>query len=182
MRVDSMFHTRALRALLVSCLLLGGAPVFAQAVGGEINATAEDIQGEWQLLPMPDAMQIKILPFNPWPSACQYFSYTQTGNLKSIEKVKAPCDVMSAAQLRKALKNVPAVASWKYDFSTSHKKGILIVTRSDKKDYMEVWEPHIVDKAFAKGGEQFLAGDLILYLADMESKQLVWVRHLRKLS
>ena len=41
---------------------------------------------------------------------------------------------------------------------------------------------NIVDKAFAKGGEQFLVGDLILYLADMESKQLVWVRHLRKLS
>jgi hypothetical protein len=47
---------------------------------------------------------------------------------------------------------------------------------------MEVWEPHIVDKTFAKDGEQFLEGDLILYLADMESKKLVWVRHLRKLS
>ena len=34
----------------------------------------------------------------------------------------------------------------------------------------------------AKGGEEFREGDLILYLADMESKQLVWVRHLRKLS
>jgi len=174
-----MYATRWIVAL---SLLLGGASVFAQADTGEKNATAEDIQGEWQLLPLPDAMQIKLLPSNPWPSECQYFSYTQTGDLKNIEKVKAPCDVMSAAQLREALKNVPAVASWKYDFSTSHKKGILIVTRSDKKDYMEVWEPHIVDKAFAKGGEQFLAGDLILYLADMESKQLVWVRHLRRLS
>jgi hypothetical protein len=173
-----MFTTRWILAL---SLLLGGTPVFAQADGGEINATAADIQGDWQLLPMPDAMQLKVLPFNPWPSECQYFSYAQTGDLKSIEKLKAPCDVMTAAQLRETVKNVPAVASWKYDFSASHQKGILIVTRSDKKDYMEVWEPHIVDKAFAKGGEQFLAGDLILYLADMESKQLVWVRHLRKL-
>jgi hypothetical protein len=172
----------AMRAIVTLSLLLGGAPVFAQADAGEKNATPEDIQGEWQLLPMPDAMQFKVLPFNPWPSECQYFSYTQKGDLKSIEKLKAPCDVISAAQLRETLKNVPAVAFWKYDFSTSHQKGILIVTRSDKKDYMEVWEPHLVDKAFAKGGEQFLAGDLILYLADMESKQLVWVRHLRKLS
>jgi hypothetical protein len=171
----------AMRAIVVLSLWLGGAPVFAQAVGGEMNATAADIQGEWQLLPMPDAMQFKVLPFNPWPSECQYFSYAQTA-LKSIERLKAPCDVMTAAQLRETVKNIPAVASWKYDFSASHQKGILIVTRSDKKDYMEVWEPHIVDKAFAKGGEQFLAGDLILYLADMESKQLVWVRHLRKLS
>jgi hypothetical protein len=172
----------AMRAIVVLSLLLGGAPVFAQADGGEINATAADIQGEWQLLPMPDAMQFKVLPFNPWPSECQYFSYAQTGDLKSVEKLKAPCNVMTSAQLREKVKNVPAVASWKYDFSASHQKGILIVTRSDKKDYMEVWEPHIVDKAFAKGGEQFLAGDLILYLADMESKQLVWMRHLRKLS
>ena len=179
MGVDSQFRTRV---FVVLGILLGCAVAHAQADSGEINAAAEDIQGEWQLLPMPDGMQFKVLPFNPWPAECQYFSYTQTGALKSVEKLKAPCDVMSAAQLRESLKKVPAVASWKYDFSTSHQKGILIVTRSDKKDYMEVWEPHIVDKAFAKGGEQFLAGDLILYLADMESKQLVWVRHLRKLS
>lgn len=172
----------AMRAIVTLSLLFGGAPVFAQADNGEKGATAKDIQGEWQLLPMPDAMQFKVLPFNPWPSECQYFSYTQKGDLKSIEKLKAPCDVMSAAQLRETVKNVPAVVSWKYDFSVSHQKGILIITRSDKKDYMEVWEPHVVDKAFAKGGEQFLEGDLILYLADMESKQLVWVRHLRKLS
>ena len=172
----------AMRAIITLSLLLGGAPVFAQADTGEKNATAEDIQGEWQLLPLPDAMQLTILSSNPWPSECQYYSYARTGELKSIEKLKAPCDVMSAAQLRETVKNVPAVVSWKYDFSASHQKGILIVIRSDKKDYMEVWEPHIVDKAFAKGGEQFLEGDLILYLADMESKQLVWVRHLRKLS
>jgi hypothetical protein len=170
-----------IRGLVMLGLLLGCASAFAQADAGEKNATPADIQGEWQLLPLPDAMQFKILPSNPWPSACQYFSYGQAGDLKSIEKPRAPCDVTSAAQLREALTKAPAVWSWKYDFSASHQKGILIVTRSDRKDYMEVWEPHVVDKAFAKGGEQFLEGDLILYLADMESKQLVWVRHLRKL-
>jgi hypothetical protein len=174
-----MFH---LRTILAMFLLLGCAAAYAQADSGEKNATAEDIQGEWQLLPLPEAMQIKILSSNPWPSECQYYSYARTGDLKSIEKLKAPCDVMSAAQLRETVTKAPAVVSWKYDFSASHKKGILIITRSDRKDYMEVWEPHVVDKAFAKGGEQFLEGDLILYLADMESKQLVWVRHLRKLS
>jgi len=173
-----MFHTRA---LLVLSLFLAWASAYGQADGGEKNATPEDIQGEWQLLPLPDAMQFKILQSNPWPSECQYFSYSRAGGLKGIEKPKAPCDVMSAAQLREAVTRVPAVVSWTYDFSVSHQKGILIVTRSDKKDYMEVWEPHVVEKAFAKGGEQFLAGDLVLYLADMESKQLVWLRHLRKL-
>ena len=174
-----MFH---LRAILAMCLLFGCVSVHAQTDTGEKNATADDIQGEWQLLPLPGAMQIKLLRSNPWPSECQYYSYARTGELKSVEKPKAPCDVMSAAQLRETVTKVPAVVSWKYDFSVSHQKGILIITRSDKKDYMEVWEPHVVDKAFAKGGEEFREGDLILYLADMESKQLVWVRHLRKLS
>jgi hypothetical protein len=170
------------RWIVAFVLLLTGTSVFAQAETWEKNATAEDIQGEWQLLPVPEAMQIKILPSNPWPSECQFYSYGKTGDLKSIEKLKGPCDVLSAAQLRETVRKVPAVVSWKYDFSVSHQKGILIITRSDKKDYMEVWEPHLVDKAFAKGDEQFLQGDLILYLADMESKTLVWVRHLRKLS
>jgi hypothetical protein len=172
----------AIRGIVALGLLLGCVSAFAQADTGERNALPEDIQGEWQLLPLPDTMQIKLLPSNPWPSECQYYSYARTGDLKSIEKLKAPCDVMSAAQLRETVRKVPAVISWKYDFSTSYLKGILIITRSDKKDYMEVWEPHIVDKAFTKDGVEFREGDLILYLADMESKKLVWVRHLRKLS
>jgi len=53
---------------------------------------------------LPDAMQIKVLQSNPWPSECQYYSYARTGDLKSIEKLKAPCDVMSAAQLRETVK------------------------------------------------------------------------------
>jgi hypothetical protein len=170
------------RWIVVLSLLISSGPVLAQSDTGEKNATAEDIQGEWQLLPLPNPLQIKELPSNPWPSECQYFSYAKSGELKTVEKLKGPCGVLSAAQLRAAMASTPAVISWKYDFSTSHQKGILIITRSDKKDYMEVWEPHVVDKTFTKGGEEFRAGDLILYLADMESKKLVWVRHLRKLS
>src|SRR6266705_432824 len=102
----SMYHMRAILAL---GLLLGCASACAQADTGEKNATAEDIQGEWQLLPLPDAMQIKILPSNPWPSECQDYSYARTGDLKSIEKLKGPCNVMSAAQLRATVKNLPAV-------------------------------------------------------------------------
>jgi hypothetical protein len=59
------------------------------------------------------------------------------------------------SQLREKMKNVPAVVSWKYDFSVSHQKGILIVTRSDRKDYMEVWEPHVVDKKTGIGASRF---------------------------
>jgi hypothetical protein len=172
----------AMRRIVAWGLLLACAAAFAQVDTGERNALPQDIQGEWQLLPTPDTLQLKILHFNPWPSECQYYSYARTGELKTIEKLKEPCGDMSAAHLRETVAHVPAVISWKYDFSTSYLKGILIITRSDKKDYMEVWEPHIVDKAFSKDGVEFREGDMVLYLADMETKRLVWIRHLRKLS
>jgi hypothetical protein len=97
------------RAILVIGLFLGSSSAFAQAEAIERNATAEEIQGEWQLLPLPDALQLKLLPANPWPSECQYYSYGVTGDLKSIETLKAPCDVISAAQLRETVTHVPAV-------------------------------------------------------------------------
>jgi hypothetical protein len=147
----------------------------------ERNATAEEIQGEWQLLSLPDSLQLKQLPANPWPSECQYFSYGQTGVLKSIEQLKGPCDVMSAAQLRDAMKPVPAVVSWKYDLSPTYRNGVILVSRSDVLGYWELWEPHRVEKTFSKEGVEFREGDLILYLADMKAHKLVWIRHLRKL-
>jgi hypothetical protein len=134
------------------------------------------------LLPLPDALQLKLLPANPWPSECQYFSYARTGDLKSIEKLKGPCDEISAAQLRETVTHVPAVVSWKYDLSPTYQKGVILISRSDVKGYSEVWEPHIVAKAFAKEGVEFREGDLILYLADMKAHKLVWIRHLRKLT
>jgi hypothetical protein len=74
--MTALFH---LRAIFAMCLLFGCAAAYAQADTGEKNATAEDIQGEWQLLPLPDAMQIKILPSNPWPSECQYYILRPSG-------------------------------------------------------------------------------------------------------
>ena len=174
-----MFYRRAISAF---GLLLGCASAFAQAETAERNATAEEIQGEWQLLPLPDALQLKLLPANPWPSECQYYSYGRSGDLKSIEKMKGPCDAMSAVQLRETMTHVPAVVSWKYVMSPMCQKGVILISRSDAKDYSEVWEPHMVAKAFSKEGAEFREGDLILYLADMKARKLVWIRHLRKLT
>jgi hypothetical protein len=179
MKGISMFCERVISAfgLLLSCTF-----AFAQSETIERNATAEEIQGEWQLLLLPDALQLKLLPANPWPSECQFYSYDRNGNLKSIEKLKAPCDVMSAAQLRDTMTHVPAVVSWKYELSPAYHKGVILVSRSDVSGYSELWEPHIVAKAFSKDGVEFREGDLILYLADMKAHQLVWIRHLRKLT
>ena len=78
--------------------------------------------------------------------------------------------------------HVPAVVSWKYDLSPTYQKGVVFVSRSDVKNYSEIWEPHLVAKTFSKEGVEFREGDLILYLADMRARKLVWIRHLRKLT
>lgn len=77
---------------------------------------------------------------------------------------------------------IPAVVSWEYDLSPVYHKGVLIIKRSDVKGYGEVWEPQIVVKPFTNGGVAFQTGDLLLYLADMHTHKMVWIRHLRKIN
>lgn len=169
-------------AALLTILCLSSGVAIAQTEAAERNATAQEITGNWQLLPLPDALEPKILKTNPWPAACQWYSYSSNGTLKSIDKTPAPCDSLTATQLDKAVTPVPAVVSWKYDLSPVFQKALVIVTRSDVKGYAEYWEPHLVVKPFSNGGVEFREGDLNLYLVNMQSHQIVWIRHLRRLN
>ena len=161
---------------------VGSSVVFGQDEAAERNATAQEITGDWQLLPLPDSLEPKVLQTNPWPAACQWYSYSSTGTLKSIDSTPEPCQALSSAKLDEALLQVPAVVSWKYDLSPVYQKGLIIVTRSDVQGYSEYWEPHIVTKPFSNGGVKFQQGDLLLYLFNLQQHQLVWIRHLRKIA
>jgi hypothetical protein len=153
---------------------------FAQSVSESRNATAKEIEGNWQLLPLPDAVEPRLLKANPWPAPCQWYSYSPTGDLKSIEAAKLPCDPLTTKQLDETFRRVPAVVFWKYDLSPVYQKGLLLVTRSDVKGYGEIWDPQIAAKPFTNNGVEFREGDLILYLVDMSTHQFSWIRHLRK--
>jgi hypothetical protein len=155
---------------------------FAQAAPAERNATAREIQGDWQLLPLPSALEPKFLALDPWPAECQWYSYAPSGQLKSIDKTPGPCETTSAAELEHIVTAVPAVVTWHYVMSPDHQKGFLIVTRTDVNRYMEFWEPHIVAVPFTKDGVDFAQGDLILYLANVQAHHVVWIRHLRRLN
>lgn len=169
-------------AVLVAILCFSSGAAIAQSETPERNATAQEITGNWQLLPLPEALEPKLFKTNPWPAPCQWYSYSRNGILKSINKTPAPCDSMTATQLGQAVIQVPAVVSWKYDLSPAFQKALVIVTRSDVKGYAEYWEPHFVTKSFTNGGVEFQEGDLIFYLANLQSHQNVWIRHLRKLN
>lgn len=167
--------------VLTIFMLVGNSIAFGQTSPAEKNATAEEISGNWQLLPLPEALQPKMQK-NPWPAQCQWFSYSREGALKSIDNNPGPCNTLSSAQLDEAITHVPAVASWKYDLSPVFQKALVIVSRSDVKGYAEYWEPHIIVKAFSRGGIDFKEGDLLLYLVNLQARQIVWIRHLRKLT
>lgn len=156
-------------------------PAFAQSDAAR-NASADEIEGYWQLVPLPDQLEPKLLPTNPWPAECQWFSYGSNGQLKSFDKLRGPCEEQSKAQLEQVFNAIPAVVSWEYDMSPVYHKAVLIIKRSDVKGYGEVWEPQIVVKPFTNGGVAFQTGDLLLYLADMHTHKMVWIRHLRKIN
>jgi hypothetical protein len=153
----------------------------AQSEPAERNATQNEITGDWRLVPVPESLQPKFFSKSPWPAPCQWYTFAPNGVLKSIEKTPAPCDNWSSAQLDDAMTHVPAVISWAYDLSPVYNKGIVIITRTDAKGYAEYWDPHMVTKAFSKNGAEFQQGDLVLYLINMNLKQIVWIRHLRRL-
>jgi hypothetical protein len=145
------------------------------------NATAEEITGNWQLLPLPDSVEPRLFKTNPWPAACQWYSYSSSGSLKSIDKTSAPCEAMSSAEFDKVLPHVASLVSWKYDLSPVCQKALIIVSGTDVPHYAEYWEPQIVTKAFSRDGVDFQEGDLILYLHNLNTHQMVWIRHLRKM-
>jgi hypothetical protein len=168
-------------ALFAVSFLLLSTPALSQSEAAR-NATASEIEGYWQLMPLPDQLEPKLLPANPWPSQCQWFSYGSDGQMKSIDKLRGPCELNSKAQLQEVFSSTPAVISWRYDFSAAYQKGVLVINRGDVKGYREVWEPQIVVKPFVNGGVEFHEGDLILYLSDVQAHKIVWIRHLRKVT
>jgi hypothetical protein len=167
--------------LFVLTVLMLSAPAFSQPDAAR-NASAKEMEGYWQLLPLPDELEPKVLPSNPWPAECQWFSYASDGQMKSMDKLRGPCDLQSKAQLEQVFNSIPAVISWQYDMSPVYHKAVLVITRSDVKGYREIWEPQIVVKPFTNHGVEFQTGDLLLYLADLQSHKMVWIRHLRKVS
>src|SRR5882757_8472440 len=95
-------------ALLAFSFLCLSTPALAQSDATR-NASEKEIEGYWQLLPLPDQLEPKLLPANPWPAQCQWFSYGSDGEMRSIDKLRGPCELTSKAQLQQTFNIVPAL-------------------------------------------------------------------------
>lgn len=139
-------------------------------------ARKEEIVGFWQLVPLPESLKPKVLNTDPWPSSCQWFGYFSDGVLKTIDKFRGPCDEFTSKMLSETMNTVPPVISWEH-----HEPALVVVKRSDVKNYAEGWEATIVLKAFSKEGAEFAPGDLVMYLRNFKENKTLYIRHLKRL-
>ncbi|MCB5206548.1 hypothetical protein [Methylovorus mays] len=147
-------------------------------------ANKDEIVGFWRLIPVAEYRKPHQITPDPWPSMCQWFAYYDDGSLKTIEKLREPCGNLSNASLSEAMKNTPAIISWKHSAAAklTQQPSLISVTRSDVKNYLELWDVLYVTEAFPKEKPEFLPGDLILNLVDMKTGKALYIRHLRRLN
>ena len=148
-------------------------------------ATQLDIEGAWQLVGFPASLQPNLLGANPWPSDCQWFAYRKDGVFKTLSRITAPCPPLTAAILSSnplaSPANLPDI-SWKFETVKASGEGYIVISRSDKKSYHEIWQADMVQRDFEDGDVDFLQGDLILSLVDPKTNRALWFRHLRRLN
>lgn len=180
------------KSLLVRCgafliLWATACPAFSQTETARSvrPATQVEVEGAWQLVGFPPALEPKLLGANPWPSECQWFAYKKDGVFKSLSRITAPCPPLTAAILSSnplaSPANLPDI-SWKFETVQASGEGYIVISRSDKKSYHEIWQADIVQRDFQNGDVDFLQGDLILSLVDPQTNRALWYRHLRRIN
>jgi len=146
----------------------------------EATPAAQELVGDWALIPVPGTIQPKAIRINPWPAQCQWFMFAANGAVKSFDRMRAPCEEMTATAFERAVALLPPAALWRYDAHPAEQKAFMLFETRDAL-YGESWEAHVVTQDFSRDGADFKAGDLLLYLTNMKTRQIVWIRHLRRL-
>lgn len=146
----------------------------------EVAPAAQELVGDWQMVYVPDSIQPRAVRVNQWPAQCQWFSFAANGMVKSLDHARAPCEFMTGTNLERMVAPFPVVAIWRYDTRAVPGKTFMEM-QSSEMVYAEYWEAHVVTQDFLRDGADFKAGDLLLYLTNMRTHQITWIRHLRRL-
>lgn len=166
--------------LVIAAALIFSIGWYTEFAGAEEHtsrpARKDEIVGYWQLIPLPESLRLKVFPTDPWPSPCQWFGYYNDGTLRTLDAFQGPCAELTDKKLSDAMKTVPAVISWEH-----YDPALVLVKRSDAKNYPETWEATMILKDFSREGSDFRSGDLVMYLRNFKEKKTLYVRHLRRL-
>jgi hypothetical protein len=154
---------------LLFAMLLTGSPAFAQAHSRP--ATAADFTGVFQLLEFPESQQPKLLKKNPWQSVCQFFGHYPGGYWLHQETSVGAC----ANKIPESKPTLPQTVEW-----VVAEAGFIALNRLDVKTH-EIWKVDRINNDTNLGGVNLVKGDLIMQLIDKDTKQVAFVRLLRKL-
>ncbi len=140
-------------------------------------ATRNEVVGFWQGIALPDSLKPKVFKQDPWPADCQFFSLSADGNMSTFFKHPKPCPAESSRSLSEAAAMLPKVITWEH-----RPPSMIIVKRTDVKNYSEAWQATLVLKEFSRDGAQFLPGDLILYMRNWKEQppKTLYIRHWRR--
>lgn len=146
------------------------------------HAVNNDLTGHWELVPASLKIKTNLFERDPFPSTCEYFSFSEDGDMRSFQiKTPGTCPSVSASDFKKT-KTLPRVIDWKLGTD-----GMLKVTRSDIPNYIELWKPFIVTSTFSQSGVMFEPGDLLLFMDQFMQKKgeevgTLYFRQFRKIA
>lgn len=163
------------RLIVLALSFLVAVPAFAQAQKPQQPqsrarpATAADFTGVFRLLPVPLVEPTSSRP-NPFPAACQYFGHYPDGAWLHQQQSDGLC----VSEIPPSKPAAPGAVAWKLA-----KDGYVIIDRKEFK-VQELWKVDRISGPSNLGGVNLNAGDLMMQLIDYRTRDIIWVRLLRR--
>ena len=98
------------------------------------GATRNEIVGVRQFVRIPRMLQPNVLDTEPWPSACRWLLYRETGAMETLSRPAPPCPQAKAAERLALPVGTPPdlpVKLWRFIASKTTGDGYIVTSRSD---------------------------------------------------
>jgi len=146
------------------------------------HAVNGDLTGHWELVPASLKIKINLFERDPFPSNCEYFAFSEDGDMRSFQMITTDtCPSVAASDFEK-IKALPKVIDWRLGSD-----GMLKITRTDIPNYIELWDAFVVTSSFSQAGVMFEPGDLLLFMDQFMQKKreeigTLYFRQFRKIA
>lgn len=138
-------------------------------------ASRQQLIGYWELVQWPEAEKMRSNKLDPWPGTkYQWYGFFADGHLCTMMTTRR--EIHTRQELEDLFRVMPPVIQY-----TLRDNGVMIVTRTDVKNYGEIWNVFYCVKQRFVNGIDFLPGDILMVLKNRQN-QPVYYRHLRKVN
>jgi hypothetical protein len=138
-------------------------------------ATKQEILGCWELVQWPEDVKKQSNKQDPWPGTkYQWFKFYEDGHMTMM--MSSHNEAHTKQELDSIMDSLPSVIKYTY-----YDQGVMIVTRTDIKNYGEIWNVSYCIKRRIVGKADFKPGDLVMVLKNVK-KEIVYYRQLRRVN